>query len=240
MKQIGQQLEAPITFGLVHGSWHGAWCWDRVIPLLEAAGHQAVAIDLPIDSLTANYETHADLVAQSVEQRSNIVLVGHSRAGNIIPRVASRLDINKLIYLCAAIRAGAGFVPDPAVTVPTHFGAGFKEGIIIRREDGLTEYDKQKAAEIFYHDCRPEVAAWAISKLRPQNRSDNAPTLSAQPAVPTYSILCTEDRVVNPEWSRFASQTYLGVSPVELPGGHSPFLSRPELLAETLVKIATA
>jgi len=41
------------TFGLVHGSWHGGWCWERLIPELEARGHRAVAVDLPAEDPAA-------------------------------------------------------------------------------------------------------------------------------------------------------------------------------------------
>ena len=47
------------TFGLVHGSWHGAWCWERLVPELEARGHRAVAVDLPAEDPAAGLTRHA-------------------------------------------------------------------------------------------------------------------------------------------------------------------------------------
>jgi len=49
------------TFGLVHGSWHGAWCWERLVPELEARGHRAVAVDLPAEDPAAGLTRHAEL-----------------------------------------------------------------------------------------------------------------------------------------------------------------------------------
>ena len=48
------------TFGLVHGAWHGAWCWERLTPLLRQAGHDVVAMDLPVDDNSASFDTYAD------------------------------------------------------------------------------------------------------------------------------------------------------------------------------------
>jgi hypothetical protein len=54
------------TFALVHGSWHGAWCWERVAPLLQQGGHQVVAMDLPIDDATATCDIFADIVCAAL------------------------------------------------------------------------------------------------------------------------------------------------------------------------------
>lgn len=225
-----------MTFGLVHGAWHGAWCWKKLIPLLQAGGHQVVTMDLPITKLSANFDTYADTVADALDGYENIVLVGHSRAGNVIPRVPSRIPVQGLIYLGAAISKAADFVIDPAAEVPKQMGKGYNAGIILR-PDGLTEYDSKLTEYYFYYDCEPVDTAWAISQLRPQNRADDAPEIPSQPAIPTDSIICTGDRIRNPEWARYAAQAYLGVTATEFPSGHSPFISHPKLLAKTLLDI---
>ena len=83
-------------------------------------------------------------------------------------------------------------------------------------------------------DCSPEDAERAVAQLRPQGTAiyvEPCP-LREWPDVETTYVVCAEDRTVNPEWSRRVVPDRLGIAPVELPGGHSPMLSRPqELLA---------
>src|SRR5205807_541655 len=77
----------------------------------------------------------------------------------------------------------------------------------------------------------------SIVHLRPQASSGvatDAPPLEKWPAVPSQSIVCAEDRTFNPRWSWGASRRLLGVEPIEIPGGHCPFLSRPDLLSAEL------
>ena len=90
-----------ITFGLVHGSWHRAVHFDYLRYEIENMGQRAVTIDLPTDDPNATFDDHAEVVTQHLDGFENIVLVGHSRGGNIIPRVAGKLSVKKLIYLCS-------------------------------------------------------------------------------------------------------------------------------------------
>src|SRR6516164_1419726 len=79
-------LRRMTTFALVHGSWVGAWCWELLSPLLQEAGHDVVTMDLPCNDGSASFETYADVVCTSLEGwDEDIVLVGHSLAGNTIP-----------------------------------------------------------------------------------------------------------------------------------------------------------
>lgn len=98
------------------------------------------------------------------------------------------------------------------------------------------------ARELFYHDCPPEEAARAVELLRPQGRvplREQTP-LGAWPGVPAEYILCREDRMVLPDWSRRIARQRLGVTARELDGGHSPFLARPAALADELLSAARA
>jgi pimeloyl-ACP methyl ester carboxylesterase len=228
------QNESVITFGLVHGAFHGAWCWDKLSPLLQSAGHKVVAMDLPVDDPSADFDTYTDVVIEALGNAQNIVLVGHSRAGNVIPRVASRIPIQQLIYLCSGINPAAN--QSAGSDEPKHMGAGYSDAIN-KQADGLSVFDKNKAAKFFYQDCEAEIAKWATAQLRPQNRADGAPKLAKQPDVSTEVILCQDDRVTRPEWLRWAAQHYLGTTAIELPGGHSPFLSRPVQLAQKILEL---
>ena len=96
------------------------------------------------------------------------------------------------------------------------------------------------ATELFYSDATPAVARWATQRLRPQSYRvmQEITPLEAWPEVPSRSILCREDRALNPAWVRSESLDRLGTRAVELAGGHSPFLTRARELAQVLDGIA--
>jgi len=90
------------TFALVHGAWHGAWCWERLVEPLERRGHGALAIDLPVDDVDAGNGEYADVVAAfTAPAGDDVILVGHSLNGLILPLVAARRPVAALVYLCA-------------------------------------------------------------------------------------------------------------------------------------------
>lgn len=103
------------TFVLVPGAWHGAWAFETVIPLLEAAGHTSYALTLtglgPDDEETtvasANLDRHADDVLQVLErfQLTDVTLVGHSYGGMVVSAAADRAGgrISRLVYLDAYV-----------------------------------------------------------------------------------------------------------------------------------------
>jgi pimeloyl-ACP methyl ester carboxylesterase len=79
------------TFALVHGAWHGAWCWEQLTPLLQQAGHDVVTMDLPIEDGAATFDTYADVVCAAIDGRGeDVVLVGHSMSGATVALVAAR------------------------------------------------------------------------------------------------------------------------------------------------------
>ena len=92
-----------MEFVLVHGSYHGAWCWDLLRPELERLGHRAVAVDLPISDPAAAAEAYADVVLGAVDGLTDPVLVGHSMAGLVIPLVAARRPVRRLVFLAAML-----------------------------------------------------------------------------------------------------------------------------------------
>jgi pimeloyl-ACP methyl ester carboxylesterase len=105
-------------------------------------------------------------------------------------------------------------------------------------EDGEV-LPEDAAIALFYHDVPRDVALDAVSKLRGQSftaMGEPSP-LQAWPDVPTSYILCRDDRVVPPEWSRRVVADRLGIELDEIDGSHSPFLSRPADLADLLESI---
>lgn len=71
------------TFALVHGAWHGAWCWQRLTPELEERGHHVIAVDLPCDDPEAAFEDYADVAAQALPHMDQTM-----SSSSVIPRPA--------------------------------------------------------------------------------------------------------------------------------------------------------
>ncbi|MGO4444552.1 alpha/beta fold hydrolase [Mycobacterium sp. 2YAF39] len=233
------------TFALIHGAWHDAWCWERVTPLLEQAGHDVVAPDLPTEDGSADFDAYADVVTGSLQGcGDDVVVVAHSLAGATGALVPVRRPVRHLVYLCASVpEAGSSLVgqwqaqPD---MVSTEFAEGWLQGLSEPDEQFRTQWvDLDFARKVFYADCDEATAATAVDHLRVQ--SGNAWTLpcslTEHPSVSCTSVVCDDDLVVNPVWSRRIAHD-IGAEIVALPGSHSPFLSRPSALADVLLRIA--
>jgi pimeloyl-ACP methyl ester carboxylesterase len=227
------------TFVLVHGAWHGPWCWERLIPELGKLGHRSIPVELPAEDATATFDSYADIVAATIDAETDEepVLVGHSLAGLTIPLAAAMRPIRHLVFLCALIpEPGKSFVDQLAVE-PEMLLPDYVKGLSEPDAQNRTQWiDFEIARESLYPDCDPADARAAFDRLRPQGRAGYSQPcpLAALPDVPTTYVCCTDDALVNPAWGRVAPKQRLGVDPVLLPGSHSPFLSRPADVAEVL------
>jgi pimeloyl-ACP methyl ester carboxylesterase len=227
------------TFGLVHGAQHGAWCWERLVPELERRGHSAVAVDLPCDDPDASIGTYATRVVDGLNGHDGVVLVGHSLGSLTIPVVARRRPVERLVFLCSVPTGpGPAIDADLASMVTPGFAAAGRTIDAAGRES-LADDD---AVAVWYDDCDPEAAQWAVARLRPQSRRPlTEPTpLDRWPDVPVSVVLARDDRCVNMEWAVAAATARTGEPPILLPGGHSPFMSRPAALADVLTDLARA
>jgi pimeloyl-ACP methyl ester carboxylesterase len=228
---------APATVVLVHGAWHGSWCWERVVRELAARGVTARTLDLPSvggapgESLTSD----AAAVRKVIDaERGPVVLCGHSYGGMVISLAAAASErVARLIYLCA-------FVPEDGQSLVTTGGGGELAPWICHNADGSTIPDLTRAPELFFGDCDPPTQAWAVGKLRPQ-RPEAFSEPVPQPAwrrIDSTFIVCAQDGAMPPELQRgvFAPRAR---RVIELHSGHSPFLSQPVALAGVLATEAT-
>ena len=226
------------TFALVHGAWHGGWCWERLTPELERRGHRTVVVDLPCTDPEALFPDYATVVVETLaDVGEDVVVVGHSLAGHTIPLVAARRPVRALVFLCALIaQPGASFV-DQLRADPDMFVPGYEAGLAPADERPVRTWARLDVArETMFQDCPETVAEAAFARLRPQASTPYfAPcSLTALADVPATYLVAAEDRIVSPAWSRRAAAERLGVEAVELPGSHSPYLARPAALADLL------
>ena len=229
-------------FALVHGAWHGAWCWEKVTPLLQQAGHDVVAPDLPCDDGSADFDTYADMMCSALQGcDDDVVVVGHSLGGPTATLVAARRPARHLVYLCAVVpEAGLSLIDQGLQQITAEFANGWLKGLSEPDEQGRTVWvDFDFVRKVFYADCDEPTVAAAIDHLRPQAAYPwTLPcSLTEQPSVPCTYVVCAEDQVVSLEWSRLIADR-IGAGIVELPGSHSPLLSRPSAVAEVLLRVA--
>jgi len=224
------------TFGLVHGAYHGSWCWAPLRAELEHRGHRVLTVDLPGEDRDAGAIEYADAAVEAfADAADDLVLVGHSLGGLTIPLIATRRPVARLVYLCAMLpRPGRShddvLRDEPDMLVPWPSGGGYEDA------DGATRWAPDAAAALFFSDCPPELAMRAANQLRGQywKITEQVTPRHTWPDVPVTSVIGTHDLVINPTWSRRVTPTVLGIVPIELACGHSPFLSVPNLLAATL------
>jgi len=231
-------------FVLVHGAWHGAWCWERVVPLLAARGHGARAIDLPghgDDPTPPGEVGWDDYMARMgevlAEAHEPPILVGHSLGGAVITGAADRWPerIRALVYLCALLPDGPDFFtrfqPAPAL-------AG---GMRPAADGSVMELDPAVVRDAFYHDCSDADAVRAAARLRPQPARALAMGFELAPErfgrIPRHYVECRQDRAIDLASQR-AMHAKMPCSVHTLDASHSPFYSMPERLADVLDRAA--
>ena len=233
------------TVVLVHGAFHGAWCWDRVVPLVEVAGVPVIAVDLPGHGADGgppgDLYAHSDWLRGFLESIPGpVVLVGHSYGGAVITDAAAGVPaVARLVYL-AAIVPDAGetmttVMPDrvaddePVSSVP---------GAMSVDSDGNLVVDSERAVEAFYADCSDADVEFALARLCPQSATSFGQPVRAAAwrTIPSTYVICHDDRAVSLGFQRaLASRT---TDVVEMSTSHSPFFSQPSRVADVLVELA--
>jgi len=229
---------APVV--LVHGAWHGPWCWDRVTPLLDARDIQWQALDLPsmCDGVGHVTDLHCDaaILRDALDALDRpAVVVGHSYGGMVITEGASdHPNARHLVYLTAfmpdvgeSLNAWiARFPPDPELLA----------GLVLDAERRST-IARAVVGPGFYNDCDEGTVAWAADRLRPMLSESNEPVRAAAwRGIPSTYAVCTQDRILVPDLQREMAQRASRV--VEWDTSHSPFASRPELVADLIAEVA--
>ncbi len=241
---MGNQLESKYaqqgTVLLVHGAFHGAWCWDLVVEGLTNKGVAVRALDLPghgeSQEALAALEADASAVRSAIADcQGPVVLCGHSYGGVVITEAVSPGDsVQHLVYIAAG-------VPDVGECMLENMsgedGDALSAAIRVPRS-GVIEVDPDHAAGIFYNDCDDEIAAWASARLDEQTSKSLVDRVSQAPwrDLDSTYVICSQDRVVPVSAQQVLAKRCS--RSVIWDTSHSPMLSQPDRLVSLLTELA--
>ncbi|MDA0264386.1 MAG: alpha/beta fold hydrolase [Chloroflexi bacterium] len=241
------------TFVLVHGASHGSWCWDKVVPLLEAQGHQAFAVDLPgntygefdIPAARVTLDSYASHVCKVLDDLDEpVVLVGHSLGGLTISQVAERRPgkVRSLVYLTALLLESGRAMRPVRTRGPEDVRDGLeRESWAVSDDLSTVIFHEESLKPRFYNDCTEDDFVWAKSMLVPQPSGplmDPVQTTEENfDRVPRVYIECLKDGALSIEYQREMQANVPCQRVITMDTGHSPFLSAPEQLAGHLASL---
>ena len=233
------------TYILVHGAWHGGWCWDKIVSLLEKNGHKAEAPDLPGHGKDIrpipeiSLDAYSDSVCRALDTQSEpVILVGHSMGGLVITQAAeNRPDkIKTLVYL-AALLLRNGEIPAEVEDTQSLLSAN----LIISEDQSSFAIRDDAIREALYGDCSDEDVARAKSLLVPQAMAPFLTPVKTSEEnfgrVPRVYLECLQDRAISPSEQKRMYTVAPCDKVISMNNSHSPFFSAPEELAAYLTSL---
>ena len=230
---------------LVHGAWHGAWCWARLQAELDSRGIASLAVDLPGHGASTEQlgDLHGDAahVAAVVRRQTGpVVLVGHSYGGAVVSEAsadpAAAAAIVHLVYLTAYVPGAGESVLGLATSMPP---AETRLAAAMVMSDDHTSFtvDASLAHAAFYGRCDPLTAQANIARLCPQPLAtfDQPLTGAGWETIRSTYVRCTEDEAIDIGHQDLMSAHCTTVE--SLATDHSPFASMPVETAEIIARI---
>lgn len=231
---------------LIHGAWHGAWCWHKVKAFLEEHGDRVLTPDLPghgDDPAGADSATLESYVARVEETLAACdepaVLVGHSMAGAVISAAAEKTPemVERLVFVTAYVPQDGESINDLA---RMNLASALRGNLEFTDDGATASVRDQVIREAFYHDCSDEDVEFATHRLRPQNPAVfTAPvrlTAERYGTLPRQFIECIEDQAIHIALQRWMARR-AGCLVNTLNTSHSPFFSAPAALAAQIARI---
>lgn len=227
------------NYVLVHGAWHGAWCWRRVLPGLRAAGHEVHAVTLTgvgerrhLLSPGIDLDTHIQDVCGLVEAQelADVVLVGHSYGGMVITGAAARLGerVARLIYVDAV-------VPEPGES----WSSTHAPQVQAQRRADIARTGAIAPADPAAFGLSGADHAWVARRQTPQPGGVYDHPLAFDPAEvfarPRTFIDCVQPALPTIAASRRRVREAPGWRIVEIATGHDPMISAPDELVKALL-----
>lgn len=235
------------TYVLIHGAWHGGWCWYKIVPRLEKAGHSVLASDLPslgkdkTPVADISLQTWTDAVCRILDaQPEPVVLVGHSRAGIIISQAAEQRPdkVRTLVYLCAfLLRNGQSLLQ-----VAQEDGTSLVLPNLVMADDQSYSTVREEAIrEVFYGDCSNEDIALAKLLLAPEPMGPSTTPIATTDQhfgrIPRVYIESLRDNAVPPPLQKRMYTATPCQKVISMDTSHSPFFSAPDELAAHLTSL---
>jgi hypothetical protein len=227
---------SPSAFVLVPGAGGDAWYWSRVVPLLRAAGRDAVAVDLPAGDEDAGLDDYADVILAAIGDRRDVALVAQSMGAFCAPLAAVRSEaVVRLDLTCPMI-------PAPGESAGAWWsGSGQSDARRAAERAGGRDpdapFDERSG---FFHDVAEDVVdeAYAQPQQGQSERSFAEPfPLDAWPDdIPTRVLLGRGDRLFPYTFMQELTRTRLGVEADAIDAGHLASLSQPRAVADWLLK----
>jgi pimeloyl-ACP methyl ester carboxylesterase len=231
---VAQTTAAPVrarNVVLVHGAWADGSSWDKVIPILQAAGLHVTAVQNPLTSLAAaDAETRRVLALQD----GPTVLVGHSWSGTIVSDTGNAPNVSALVYVAArAPDAGEDFVglSKKFPTTPVRAGVVINNGFATLTEDAFTKYFANglphAQAEVLFAEQEPTAASLFA------NRTTDA----AWHDKPSFYAVAKQDMTISPDLERFLAKR-MHATTIEVNAGHLAMVSQPQAIANLIIEAA--
>lgn len=234
------------SYILVHGSWHGAWCWYKIAPRLEAAGHWVSAIDLPGHGRdhtppgNVTMQDYVDCIGRAIDEADEpVILVGHSRGGIAITQAAEAHveKISRLVYLAAFL------VPNGETILPLFLsdaGSLIRPNVIVNREEGWDMLKREIFSEALYADCSDELGL-ANALLTPEPSAPTATpirtTAERWGSIPRTYIHLRQDFAVSAALQERMFTTTPCERVITMDTSHSAYFSAPDELTAHLISI---
>lgn len=235
------------TYVLVHGAWHGGWCWHRIVARLQRGSHRVMAPDLlslGIDSTppgSVTLRAWTDQIATLVESSNEpVVLVGHSRGGIVLSEVAEKIPerIRLLVYVTAFLLEDGVSLVD---SVAEHSDSLVPPAMIVSDDRKTATLRGDAIREAFYGRCSDDDVVLAKSLLRPEPLAPLATPVHITAArygrAPRIYVECTADRAITHAMQRQMQTALPCGERVTLDSDHSPFLCRPDELSGVLLRL---
>ena len=222
------------TVVLVHGAFADGSSWNKVIPLLQAEGLNAVAVQNPLTSLEDDVAAANRIINA---QTGPVVLVGHSWGGAVITQAGGHDKVKSLVYVAAfAPTLGAHSAADttafPAPPGFAHF---------IADADGFLTLPADAIARDFAQDVSAEDANLIHATQGPVRGAnfEQPVTVAAWTGKPSWYIVAGQDRMIDPGAQRALAKK-IGATTTEVPTSHVPMVSSPEAVAKVIIEAARA
>lgn len=235
------------TIILIHGAWHGSWCWYKLIPLLESKGHRVIAPNLPSHGIDRtpivdiSLISYVNRIKKLLEKQVDpVTIVAHSMGGIVLSELAELYPdkIYKSVYLAAFLLQNKESLMSIAQLDRDSL---ILPKLKIDKSNMIATFLFNDIKDVFYHDCSEEDITLASLNLTPQALNPlNTPikiSNSKFEKVPRIYIETLQDKAIS---NVLQKQMYTKIQPDELisiNSGHSPFFAEVELLAEHINRL---